>query len=271
MRRAISVVLKVIKNKSSQDMKISIITVCYNSASTIRHTIESVFNQTYQDIEYIVVDGNSTDETVPIIKEYESRFCGRMQWISEPDNGLYDAMNKGIKLAAGDIIGILNSDDKYTSNDILSIVNKTITENHVDSCYGNILYIKNGRPFRYWKSGSHRSFKFGWMPPHPSFFVRKEIYEKYGVFRLDCGVNADYELMLRFLDIYKISTIWIDRNFVYMNAGGKSNSSLKVRFDAIGNDRIAWEVNNITPYFFTLFLKRVIKIPQFFKARFYQI
>jgi glycosyltransferase involved in cell wall biosynthesis len=252
-------------------LKISIITVCYNSASTIRYTIESVFKQAHNDIEYILVDGNSTDETISIVKEYEPRFNGRMRWISEPDNGLYDAMNKGISMATGDIIGILNSDDIYASSDILSIVNKITAENNVDSCYGNILYIKNGRPFRYWKSGNHKSFKRGWMPPHPSFFVRKDVYEKHGVFRLDCGINADYELLLRFLDICKISTMWINKIFVYMNAGGKSNSSLKVRFDAIGNDRIAWKVNNIHPYFFTLFLKRLRKIPQFFKAKFYQI
>jgi glycosyltransferase involved in cell wall biosynthesis len=252
-------------------LKISIITVCYNSASTIHHTIESVFKQTHDDTEYIVIDGDSTDETVSIIKEYEPRFDGRMRWMSEPDTGLYDAMNKGIKMAAGEIIGILNSDDVYTSNDILSIVNKTMTENNVDSCYGDILYIKNGRPFRYWKSGNHSSFKYGWMPPHPSFFVRKKIYEKYGVFRLDCGVNADYELMLRFLDICKISTVWINKTFVYMNVGGKSNGSLRARFDAISDNNIAWKVNNITPCFFTLFLKRIRKIPQFFKAKFYQI
>jgi glycosyltransferase involved in cell wall biosynthesis len=252
-------------------LKISIITVCCNSASTIRYTIKSVFNQTYYDIEYILVDGNSTDETVSIIKEYELRFSGRMRWISEPDNGLYDAMNKGIRMATGDIIGILNSDDKYTSNDILSIVNKAMTDNNVESCYGDILYIKNGWPFRYWKSGNRISFKYGWMPPHPSFFVRKEIYEKYGAFRLDCGVNADYELMLRFFDICKISTIWINKVFVYMSVGGESNGSLKARFGAISNDRIAWKVNNIHPYFFTLFLKRLRKIPQFFKAKFYKI
>jgi glycosyltransferase involved in cell wall biosynthesis len=222
------------------------------------------------DIEYVVVDGNSKDETVSIISEYEPLFKGRMKWISEPDNGLYDAMNKGIKMANGDIIGILNSDDIYTSKDIVSIVNKAVTDNNVDSCYGDILYVKNGRPFRYWKAGSHKSFKYGWMPPHPSFFVRKEIYERYGVFRLDCGVNADYELMFRFLDIYKISTIWINKIFVYMNVGGKSNSSLKARFDAISDNKIAWRVNNIRPRFFTLFLKRLRKIPQYFIGKFYQ-
>jgi glycosyltransferase involved in cell wall biosynthesis len=229
-----------------------------------------VLSQSYHDIEYIVIDGVSVDGTVDIIKEYEPKFAGRMRWVSELDSGIYNAMNKGIKMASGDIIGILNSDDVYSAKDILSVVNKIMTDNNVDSCYGDILYVKNGRAFRYWKSGNHKSFKYGWMPPHPSFFVRKEIYEKYGIFRLDCGINADYELLLRFLDICKISTMWINKIFVYMNVGGKSNSSLKARFDAISNDRIAWKVNNMNPYFFTLFLKRLRKIPQFFKAKFHQ-
>jgi hypothetical protein len=180
-------------------------------------------------------------------------------------------MNKGIRMATGDIIGILNSDDRYASNSILSLIHNTIIENNVDSCYGDLLYVKNGKPYRYWKSGEQKYFFSGWMPPHPSFFVRKEIYEKYGIFRLDCGINADYELLLRFLDIYKISTMWINKIFVYMNVRGRSNNSLKARFDAISNDGIAWKVNNINPYFFTLFLKRLRKIPQFFKAKFYQL
>jgi glycosyltransferase involved in cell wall biosynthesis len=252
-------------------MKISLITVCYNSASTIRDTIESILNQTYFDIEYILVDGDSKDETVCIIKEYEPLFKGRMRWISEPDNGLYDAMNKGIRMANGDIIGILNSDDRYASMDILLLVNRAIVDNNLDSCYGNLLCVKRNKPYRYWEAGIQESFKFGWMPPHPAFFVKRNVYEKYGVFRLDCGVNADYELMFRFLDIYKISTMWINRVFVYMNAGGKSDANLKARFDAINDNRISWRVNNINPFFFTLFLKRLRKIPQFFKAKFYQV
>jgi glycosyltransferase involved in cell wall biosynthesis len=249
-------------------MRISIITVCYNSASTIRDTFDSILNQSYSDIEFIVVDGGSADSTVSIIKEYEPRFNGKMRWISERDNGMYDAMNKGILMSTGEIIGILNSDDFYASEEVLFLVDKTITTKNVDSCYGNLLYRKNNKPYRYWRSGKQESFKFGWMPPHPAFFIKKVVYEKYGLFRLDCGVNGDYELMLRFLEKHNVSTVWIDEVFVYMNAGGKSNNGFKSRINGIIDDKIAWKVNNLPPLLFTIFLKKIRKLPQFFMAQF---
>ena len=251
-------------------MKISVITVCYNSASTICDTFESILNQTYSDIDYVVVDGNSNDETVSIIREYEQKFNGRMRWISEPDEGLYDAMNKGIKMASGGIIGILNSDDCYASDDVLAQVVDTISSKKIESCYGNLLYVKKNKPYRYWRSGPQKSFIYGWMLPHPTFFVKRKIYEKFGLFRLDCGINADYELMLRFLEINNISTEWIDKVLVLMNAGGKSNENLNSRIDAIIKDKIAWRMNNIKPYFYTLLFKKLRKIPQYFKAMFYK-
>jgi glycosyltransferase involved in cell wall biosynthesis len=246
-------------------MKISIITVCYNSEQYIKSAIESVINQDYKDIEYILIDGVSRDNTLEIIKEYADKIPALIKWKSEPDNGIYDAMNKGIQMATGDIIGILNSDDCYMSNDVLSIVVKAITDK--DSCYGNIIYIKNDKPYRYWKSGKYKSFKQGWMPPHPAFFVKKEIYEKYGKFRLDCGSAADYELMLRFLEKEKISTIWIDKIFTVMRVGGASNKNIEARINAYKNDRKAWKVNNLRPYCFTQMLKRLTKIPQYITRR----
>jgi glycosyltransferase involved in cell wall biosynthesis len=246
--------------------RISIITVCYNSASTIRDTFEAVLNQTYSDIDYVVVDGNSSDETVSIIKEYEQKFNGRMRWISEPDNGLYDAMNKGIKMSSGEIIGILNSDDCYASENVLMQVVDTISSKNIDSCYGNLLYVKKNKPYRYWCSGSQESFKFGWMPPHPTFFVKRKIYEDFGLFRLDCGVNADYELMLRFLEKEKITTFWINELLVIMRVGGVSNSSISSRIESLGNDKKGWIVNNLKPYFFTFFLKKARKMPQYFQC-----
>jgi len=250
-------------------MKISIITVCYNSAKTIRDTFESVLNQTYSDIDYVVVDGNSSDETVSIIKEYEQKLNGKMRWISEPDKGLYDAMNKGIKMAIGDIIGILNSDDYYASDDVLKQVVDTISSKNVDSCYGNLVYIKKNKPYRYWRSGPKKSFISGWMPPHPAFFVKKVIYEKYNMYRLDCGVNADYELMLRFLEKEKITTFWINELLVIMRVGGASNSSISSRIRSLDNDKKGWTVNNLKPYFFTLFFKKARKIPQYFQVKNY--
>jgi glycosyltransferase involved in cell wall biosynthesis len=251
-------------------MKISIITVCYNSEKYIHTAIESVLNQSFKDIEYIVIDGGSTDTTIETIKKYEPLFKGRMKWISEKDNGIYDAMNKGIKMASGDIVGILNSDDYYISNNVLALIMEVMLENHIDSCYGNLLYIRKDKPYRYWRSGPKKSFRSGWMPPHPSFFVKKEIYERYGLFRLDCGVNADYELMLRLLEVYNISTKWLDCVIVCMNVGGKSNKDLQSRIDAVINDRIAWNVNNIKPNVFTLFNKRLRKMPQYVMAIFYR-
>jgi glycosyltransferase involved in cell wall biosynthesis len=248
-------------------MKISIITVCYNSASTIRDTFEAVLNQTYSDIDYVVIDGNSNDETVSVIKEYEKKFNDKMRWISELDTGLYDAMNKGIQMANGDVIGILNSDDYYASNNVLTMVIEAMSKKNIDSCYGNLLYIRKNKPYRYWRSGTQKSFKFGWMPPHPSFFVKKNIYEKHGCFRLDCGSAADYELMLRFLERVKITTFWIDELFTIMGVGGVSNNSFFSRINAHNNDKKGWAVNNLTPYFFTFILKKILKIPQYFQAK----
>ena len=244
---------------------LSIITVCYNSALTIRDTFESVLNQTYSDIDYVVVDGNSTDETISIIKEYEHKFNGRMRWISEPDNGLYDAMNKGLKTANGEITGILNSDDRYASDDVLKQVVDTVSGKNTDSCYGNLLYVKKNKPYRYWQAGNRKSFKLGWMPPHPSLFIKKNVYEKYGYYRLDCGTAADYELMLRFLEKEKVTTQWIDELLVIMRVGGISNRSISSRIEALNNDKRGWIVNNLKPYFFTTFLKKARKIPQYFQ------
>ena len=251
-------------------MKISIITVCFNSSKTIARTIESVLKQKDINIEYLIIDGASKDNTIEIAESYrelfiQKGFSYRIQ--SEPDNGIYDAMNKGIRAATGDIIGILNSDDYYADVDVLSSVLVCFENNATDSVYGNILYVNNGKPYRYWKSGKQESFRSGWMPPHPAFFVKKNVYEKYGVFRLDCGINADYEIMLRFLEVHKISTTWVNKICTYMEAGGTSNNGIQSRLVAINNDRIAWEKNNIIPNRLTIFLKKIRKIPQFFVAK----
>lgn len=249
-------------------MKISIVTVSYNSSLTISSTIESVLSQKNIDLEYIIVDGASKDGTVDIIRQYtDKNSCIKL--LSEKDNGIYDAMNKGIGLATGEVIGILNSDDCYAGDDVLEEIVKTFCEdNTLESCYGNLVYVKNYKPYRYWKSGEPRSFKNGWMPPHPAFFVRKTVYEKYGVFRLDCGTAADYELMLRFLEKYKISSKWVNKVITHMTAGGASNSGFTSRINAHKNDEMAWDINKLERNMFTLYLKKIRKIPQFVKARF---
>jgi glycosyltransferase involved in cell wall biosynthesis len=264
MRISIKLLIEII-------MKISIITVCFNSIKSIRTVFQSVLSQIDIDLEYILIDGSSTDGTIGVIKDYAEKYPQIIKWVSEPDNGMYDAMNKGIVMATGEIIGILNSDDFYASNEILSLVDKIMTTKKIDSCYGNLVYIKNNKPYRYWRSGKQRSFKLGWMPPHPTFFIKKSIYEKYGLYRLNCGINGDYELMLRLLEKNNISTMWLDEVFVYMCAGGKSNNGFQSRLNGLVNDKFAWRINNLSPFFFTLSLKKIQKIPQFFMANFYHL
>jgi glycosyltransferase involved in cell wall biosynthesis len=246
--------------------KISIITVSYNSKSTIERTIRSVLGQKNVCVEYIIVDGFSSDGTVDIIREYANKH-DLIKWISEKDGGIYDAMNKGIRMATGDIVGILNSDDFYASDHVLQSVVRNLSGEGSDSCYGDLLYIKSEKPYRYWKSGQARSLVTGWMPPHPAFFLKKSVYDKYGLYRLDCGTAADYELMVRMLQKNGISTRWIHEVFVVMTAGGASNQGLNSRMKANDNDKKAWVVNDLRPSAFTLILKKTSKIPQFIFAK----
>jgi glycosyltransferase involved in cell wall biosynthesis len=212
-------------------MKVSIITVSYNSASTIRDTIESVLKQTYTDIEYIIIDGDSKDGTIDTIKNYESMFAGRMKWISEPDKGLYDAMNKGIMLATGDVIGIVNSDDLFCDIYALEKVMRIFDENKsLDSVYADLFYVAQddtSKIVRRWITGNRKPFKNGWHPAHPTLYIKKEVYNKYGLFNLDYKLAADFEIMLRFLEKYKISTYYLQEAFVKMRLGGETNKSLK--------------------------------------------
>ncbi|ASW76168.1 family 2 glycosyl transferase [Chryseobacterium piperi] len=209
-------------------MKISIITVCWNSEKYLKTAIESILNQSYNNIEYIIIDGGSTDNTLNIIKSYEPLFEGRMRWISEKDNGIYDAMNKGLTMATGDILGLLNSDDFYISqNSIEKIVNGFIT-NKVDSVFADLYYVKEqdtDKIVRKWKTGNRKSFIKGWHPAHPCFFVKKEIYEKYGLFDLKYKIAADFEIMLRFLEKNKISSFYLEEFILKMRLGGESNKN----------------------------------------------
>lgn len=248
-------------------MKISIITASYNSGATVRRTVESVLMQTCRNLEYLLIDGGSKDDTASIVESYRNDFESK-DWtltvISEKDHGIYDAMNKGIRNAGGDVIGILNSDDWYCDADVLEcVLSEFEKSDSFDMVYGNLMYMKEGKPYRYWRSGRQRSFRYGWMPPHPSLFVRKNVYDRYGLFRLDCGVNADYELMLRLFEVNRLRASWVDKTFTYMQAGGTSNNGIKSRFDGIVNDNSAWKVNGLKPAPYTILLKKLRKIPQF--------
>lgn len=247
-------------------MKISIVTVVYNNETTISQCIESVLNQSYPNIEYILIDGNSTDGTIDIVNQYQDKID---KIVSEPDKGIYDAMNKGLKLCSGDIIGILNSDDFYANNDIISNVVSTIKEFDVDAVYGNLKYVDpvdTKKVKRFWKSASFKrnKFEYGWMPPHPTFFVKKVVYDKYGYFNLELKSAADYEIMLRFLYKHKIQVKYIDEVLTIMRDGGNSNSSLKHRIKANKEDQRSWVLNGFTPPLLFRFLKPIRKLPQYF-------
>jgi glycosyltransferase involved in cell wall biosynthesis len=246
-------------------LKISIITVTFNSAETIEKTIQSVISQSYKNLEYIIVDGKSTDETLAIIETYKSHIT---KIVSEKDNGLYDALNKGIALATGDIIGILHSDDFYTDTNVLQLYADTFSKNKLDAVYSDLYYvdrINTAKIIRKWKSGSYKanSFLYGWMPPHPTFFVKSDCYKKFGNFNLQFKSAADYELMLRFIHKNKINITYLQYFTVKMRVGGKSNASVTNRVNANIEDRKAWEINNLKPYFFTLYFKPLRKIIQF--------
>lgn len=246
-------------------MNISIITITFNSADTIEETILSVLNQDYPNIEYIIVDGLSQDATLQIANKYANRIS---KIISEKDNGLYDALNKGIDLATGDVIGFIHSDDFYTNTNILSKYAETFINKGCDAVYGDLFYVdKNdtNKIIRTWKSGAYNSnsFLYGWMPPHPTFFVKKEVYAKFGKFNLEFKSAADYELMLRFIFKNKIKLAYLPIFTVKMRIGGKSNVSIKNRLFANSEDKKAWEVNGLKPYFFTILVKPLRKIWQF--------
>jgi glycosyltransferase len=248
-------------------LKVSVITVVLNSVRTIRHCLDSVRVQTHP-AEHIVIDGSSTDGTQLVVEKYARP---DLRAVSEPDRGIYDAMNKGIALATGDVIGILNADDEYASSDVLDRVVRTFTDSGAESCYGDLVYVDADdvfRVIRYWQSGQRRpnDFHWGWMPPHPTFFVRREVYEKYGHFNLDLGSAADYEMMLRLLGKHRVSTAYIPEVLVKMRAGGVSNASVRDRLKANRMDRKAWRVNDLQPYPWTLMLKPLRKVGQFFRT-----
>ncbi|MCE3228152.1 MAG: glycosyltransferase [Bacteroidetes bacterium] len=246
-------------------LKVSVITITYNSAETLEQTILSVTNQTYNNIEYIIVDGKSTDSTLSIVERHKDKIS---KVISEKDKGLYDALNKGIDLATGDIIAILHSDDFYINENVIQKYVDVFTKQNCEAVYSDLYYVdrKNtDKITRKWKSGNYKpgSFLNGWMPPHPTFFVKKELYSEFGKFNLDFKTAADYELMLRFIHKNKIKLGYLPEYTVKMRVGGQSNESVKNRVNANMEDRKAWEVNGLKPRFYTLWLKPLRKISQF--------
>ena len=246
-------------------MKISIVTATYNSAATVKDTLESIARQTYPDIEHIIVDGVSKDNTLELVGQYPHV----SKTVSGKDKGIYDAMNKGIGLTTGEVVGILNSDDLYTHDKVLEKVMEQFQDPEVEAVYGDLQYVDPvnlNKIVRTWKAGTYtkRSFYYGWMPPHPTFFVRKRVYDRLGLFHLDLKTAADYEIMLRFLLKNKIKAAYIPEILVKMRTGGASNASFKQRIRANQEDYWAWRLNGLRPNPFTLFLKPARKVGQYF-------
>lgn len=247
-------------------MKISIVTVSYNSEKTINDTIQSVLNQTYSNIEYIMVDGQSKDNTIAIIKESEKIFFEKgkeFKWIFEKDNGIYDAINKGIELATGDIVGILNSDDYYYDTDVIRDIASVFENNEIDCIYGNLVYINpdSEKITRRWTSKDFvkGSFQKSWTPAHPTFYCKKEIYNQYGLYRTDFKIAADVELMYRYLEKKSVVSKYINRNIVTMRQGGVSSSGLKSTITITKEMKLAFKDNggkfNLIKYLFYKALK----------------
>jgi glycosyltransferase involved in cell wall biosynthesis len=245
-------------------MKISVITATYNSASTLRDTLDCIARQTHPDIEHIIVDALSKDATLEIVKQ----FPHVAKTVSEKDRGLYDAMNKGVRLATGEVIGILNSDDFYTSEKVLEKVAEAFADPKVEAVYGDLQYVRQDdvtKVKRTWKAGQYKKkhFHYGWMPPHPTFFVRRDLYSKAGLFNITLRTSADYELMLRMMVKHNANVRYIPEVLVKMRDGGQSNASLGNRLRANREDYEAWKLNDLKPYFFTRWLKPLRKVFQF--------
>ena len=244
-------------------MRVSIITACFNSAATIRDTIESVLSQDYGGIEYIIIDGKSTDNTMEIVNEYSSRIS---KIVSEKDNGIYFALNKGIQHATGDVVGILHADDLYNSKSVISAVIKQMEI--ADAVYGDLQYVDRtdtNKVVRNWKSGQYHAgmFRKGWMPPHPTFFLKKRCYDQFGLYDTSFKTAADYELMLRMIHKLGVSVAYIPEVLVKMRVGGVSNVTLKNRWRANREDKRAWIINDLKPGLLTFIRKPLSKITQY--------
>ncbi len=212
-------------------MKLSIVTVTYNSSLTIEDTVKSVLIQTYKDYEYIIIDGLSKDNTLDIVRSYEPKFENRMKIYSEEDKGIYDAMNKGFMKCTGDVLMLINSDDLFARPDVLELVVKEF-ENHpnVDGVYADLYYVSRNNIndiVRVWKTGKPKLMRYGWLPAHPTFYIKREIYEKYGYFNLKYPLAADFELMLRFIEKYGVEVTYLPKYLVKMRLGGATSKSLK--------------------------------------------
>lgn len=246
-------------------MKISIITITHNSAKTLGRALESVRQQTYPDIEHILVDGASTDGTRAMIEAYAASHQD-VRWVSEKDDGIYNALNKGIRMATGDVIGFLHSDDVlYNANTIAHIANAFETAK-VDVVYGDLQYCKGDKVVRQWQSNAFhpRALKYGWMPPHPTMYVRREVYEQVGLYDEWFRISADYDMILRIFTS-GFTTCYLPQVLVRMEVGGTSNRDTRARLSKTQEDYIILKKNRIGAGYLTVLCKQVRKIRQFIR------
>jgi len=248
-------------------MKVSIITVVLNNAEYIEACIQSVINQDYENIEYIVIDGGSTDGTIGVIKKYEDKIN---VWISEPDDGIYYAINKGIDMSSGDIIGMLHSDDLYIDAHVISNIVRKFSKDNVDSVYADLVYVERNNlsnVVRYYDSSVFQisKFAYGWMPAHPSCFIRKNVYAKYGLYKTDYIIAADYELLVRFYAKHRISYSYLPKVIVKMRSGGLSTRNFKSNVILNGEIVRACRENGIETNIFKVYSKYFVKLAQLFK------
>lgn len=249
------------------DTSVSIITVSLNSSRTIRDTINSILNQNHKNIEFILIDGGSTDGTIDLVRSYGERIS---KFVSEPDTGIYDAINKGIKLATGEIVGILNSDDIFYNEKVIEKVVQSFDDPEVDAVYGDIVFVKpenTDKILRYYSSKHFvpHKFKYGFMPAHPSFYAKRELFERYGLYKIDYKIASDFELLIRFLYIHKIRSKYLEIPFVCMSPGGVSTKSWKSNYLLNKEILRACKENGISTNYFNIYSKYLTKVFEFCK------
>ena len=248
-------------------MTVSVVTVTYNAAATVEDAVRSVLGQECDfTLDYHIVDGGSTDGTLDMLKQYEDRIA---KITSGPDQGLYDAMNRGVARAKGDIIGILNADDRYADHHVIADVLEAFEDTGADAIYADLDYVDEetaSRVTRQWTSGEPGDFRKGWMPPHPTLFVKRELYEQHGLFNLQLRSAADYELMLRFFHFRGATLAYLPRTTVKMRAGGQSNATIGNRIKANAEDARAWRLNGASPPLLLRFVKPLRKLSQYTSA-----
>lgn len=242
--------------------KVSIVTTTYNDAESLRKTIRQVLSQDYENIEYIIVDGGSTDGTAEVIKEAEVLFGPRLRWISEPDKGIYDALNKGMKMATGDILGCCF--DEFASADVISKMVRIMEEEGTDGVHGDLNYMDGDRVVRRWRQGQGK-IRYGWMPGHPTLYLRRKVYERFGYYKTDYRISADYEFMIRILNKGEVKLSYLPEVLIKMSHGGTSTNSLGAYLEGMKEGHRALKENGVACAWFTDVCRTLRVLAQFIK------